>query len=394
MSRVKREDLWFAPSNDGKAHFVGLVLVCVLATQLALPFAGDCQRSRGKNGADLQTEQSSSKLSSARKQKAEETRGGDSQLIASSGHRRHKRRGATEAFDQGKASDSVKAGKGSADGAKTSASKRGKKGGKCQSSIMQQKGSAAGQKFKWPVKEEPGSSNGKSGSQVKEESGSSSNGSAEGIPGSKTSKKESSEKASSDTDRKPAEIEGYEERTKALSKAYALRDLALNEVLNGDYGLAVKHLAQATQFSRDYYYNGSPAEALLYLDLAQAAEKAGQDDLAQRSFAEAANLNPHLFEGHLGLARLHARLNHPTQALEEARKATAQAPSDPRAHLVLSLILERQGQIAEAHAEKAKAQKLLEASSQITVLEKQTELAPQKPPGADQPIDGEPGLVP
>jgi hypothetical protein len=64
-------------------------------------------------------------------------------------------------------------------------------------------------------------------------------------------------------------------------------------------------------------------------------------------------------------------------------------PEDARAHLVLALLLERQGQVAEAKAEKAKARQLAKAAGITTpkeLLESGTPI-----PGMEEPLpDPEP----
>lgn len=154
----------------------------------------------------------------------------------------------------------------------------------------------------------------------------------------------------------------YEAETRLLSKAYQLRDQALNEQMRGDLGDAVKHLSEATEISNEYYQGEpNPAEAQLYFELAVAAEAAGQDDLAGKSFAECIKRNPRAAEPRVRYAALLAKLGNAEQAISEARLAAGADPADPRPHSLLAVLLERKGELEEADAEKARTKDLLSA---------------------------------
>lgn len=154
----------------------------------------------------------------------------------------------------------------------------------------------------------------------------------------------------------------YEAETRLLAKAYQLRDQALNEQMRGDLGDAVKHLSEATEISNEYYQGEpSPAEAQLYFELAVAAESAGQNALADKSFSESIKRNPRAAEPRVRYATLLAKLGNAEQAIAEARLATGADPADPRPHSLLAVLLERKGELEEADAEKARAKALLSA---------------------------------
>lgn len=189
----------------------------------------------------------------------------------------------------------------------------------------------------------------------------------------------------------------YEVETRLLSKAYRLRDQAHNEQMRGDYGDAVKHLGEAAEISGQYY-QGEPAaaEAQLYLELGEAAEAAGQDDLACRSYRDCIARNPTLPAVHVQLAILLAKLGDADNALAEAQKASTVDPYDPRAHHLLSLLLERKGDLTLADAERAKATSLLKAGPKLKpaaplhLPEPAEELQPDSAQDGNEPQGGNP----
>jgi len=146
-----------------------------------------------------------------------------------------------------------------------------------------------------------------------------------------------------------------------LVRAYALRDRALNEKLRGDYGLAVKHLIESTQLTSQYYAKPSPVETLLYMDLGAAAESAGSNEVARQAYLQCVGRSPSSPEVRLRLAQLLARMGQSSDAIAEARKAIELGPADPRAHHLLSLLLERKGETQEANLARERSRALLEA---------------------------------
>ncbi|HEY9869749.1 MAG TPA: tetratricopeptide repeat protein [Candidatus Obscuribacterales bacterium] len=151
------------------------------------------------------------------------------------------------------------------------------------------------------------------------------------------------------------------EKAAAMNRAYSLRDQALNEQLSGDYGLAVRHLLEATQMAAKYYGKPSGAEALLYLDLARVAEQAGQHEVARQAYVQWLERTPSSPEARLRYSALLAKLGLVAEATSQARKAIELDPADPRAHLLLALLLERQGKLEEARAARVSSRALLEA---------------------------------
>jgi Flp pilus assembly protein TadD len=152
----------------------------------------------------------------------------------------------------------------------------------------------------------------------------------------------------------------YEAETRLLAKAYQLRDQALNEQMRGDLGDAVKHLSEATEISNEYYQGEpNPAESQLYFELAVAAEAAGQNILADKSYGESIKRNPKATEPRLRSATLTAKLGNLEKAIAEARLASGADQADPRPHNLLSLLLEHKGDFEEAATERARAKALL-----------------------------------
>ncbi len=133
----------------------------------------------------------------------------------------------------------------------------------------------------------------------------------------------------------------YEVKTRLLQEAYQLQDQAFNDRLAAHMGKAIEKLQKATRLSKQYYGTRSPAESLLYLDLARCAAAAGDKELAYQSFQEAIGCDPGLMEAHLGLCKLLAGSFQKSEALQEARAIVRVNPQDPRATLLLNLLLDK-----------------------------------------------------
>ncbi len=187
----------------------------------------------------------------------------------------------------------------------------------------------------------------------------------------------------------------YEQESRLLGKVYSLRDRALNEEMRGNYGDAVKQLSQAVEISNQYYGGKpSPAESQLYMELGKAAEEAGQDDLAKRSYGESLNRNPNCTDVRVRLAALLAKTGDPVGAAEQARKAVALDPDDPRAHHLLGLLLEKQGDLEAARAEKAKSKALLRAGARHKPARLEPGAEPDKAGDKGEPGEQAPEEIP
>lgn len=151
----------------------------------------------------------------------------------------------------------------------------------------------------------------------------------------------------------------YEKATESLSRAYLLRDMAEAEQLRGDFGDAARHFAEACEITRNFPGPANLAPGHLAFNLARASEAAGKSELARKSYLEALRQTPQSLPVHLSLANLCAKTGKLSEAIACARKAIDCSPSDPRPHLLLGLLLERQGKFVEGKAEQDKAWKLL-----------------------------------
>lgn len=166
----------------------------------------------------------------------------------------------------------------------------------------------------------------------------------------------------------------YVEQTDLLARAYRLRDEALNDEIQANYGLAVKKLMDATQLSAQYYPTGSPAEALLYYELGRVAQQADRKDVAKQAFLQALERKPDLVDARVNLALIYAAEGRHAEALDNVRRAISAEPENSRAHLALSMLLEKQGNAAEAQSEKSESRRLIEPDAQ------------KKPPEVGSPV--------
>jgi len=179
---------------------------------------------------------------------------------------------------------------------------------------------------------------------------------------------------------------GQARNTELLSRIYQLRDRALNAQLRGDFGEASSQLREAVRLSGEYQGERSPTETLLYLDLAGAAEAAGQVLLAGEAYRQCLERNPRSAQIRLKFASLLARTGELAEAEIQARQALVADPRDPSAHLLLALVLERQGKREEAELEKARSRELLTTSgSEKTHPTTAPPQAPSQAPPASEP---------
>ncbi len=149
-----------------------------------------------------------------------------------------------------------------------------------------------------------------------------------------------------------------------MAKIYSLRDRGLNEHLAGNHGWAVRRLLEATQLSSTYHGKPSATETLLFLDLATCAEQAGLSSVALQAYAQWLDRAPRSSEARIRLSGLLARQGQVREATRVARKAIEFDPPSPRAHLLLALLLEHQGELSEARMERESSRALLESRPQ------------------------------
>jgi tetratricopeptide (TPR) repeat protein len=185
-------------------------------------------------------------------------------------------------------------------------------------------------------------------------------------------------------DAKPVVLEPEEKSTPSsgenqrLARAYNLYDSGANLRLLGNYELAVSRLSEARQLfqmsgqeeisadeaSQDappsHNRQAAPMETLASFELAQAAEGARNDALAERSYRACISLNPKFLPAYLKLSCLTARQGKTEEALGIARQALSVSPSDPQIHSIIAQLLSALGQTAEARSEEERAAALLQ----------------------------------
>jgi hypothetical protein len=164
-----------------------------------------------------------------------------------------------------------------------------------------------------------------------------------------------------------------------LARAYNLYDSGANLRLLGNYEQAISRLMEARQlfhmsgqaqvFESENGSDGPPAnrsragapmEALATFELAQAAEAARNDALAERTYRDCISLNPKFLPAYQKLSCITARQGKTEEALGIARQALSLAPSDAQTHSIISHLLSELGQTAEARSEKERAASLLQ----------------------------------
>ena len=84
----------------------------------------------------------------------------------------------------------------------------------------------------------------------------------------------------------------------------------------------------------------------------------GDLEKAATCFRKALEIDPEYFEAWYSLGMACMKLQKYPEAIEAGKKATELKPQDQLAHVSLSIYFQRNGQIAEAEAESAKAKVL------------------------------------
>lgn len=195
-------------------------------------------------------------------------------------------------------------------------------------------------------------------------------------------------------DAKPDVLESEEQaapnsgENERLARAYNLYDAGANLRLLGNYDLAISRLSEARQLfhmswpeksaedqanSDDAppkpYRTAAPMETLASFELAQAAEGARKDALAERAYRDCISLNPKFLPAYLKLSCLTARQGKTEEALGIARQALSLAPSDPQTHSIIAHLLSALGQTTEARSEEERAANLLQINRAARVPE-------------------------
>lgn len=148
-----------------------------------------------------------------------------------------------------------------------------------------------------------------------------------------------------------------------LNRAYSLYDQAITERLSGNAELAASKMDEAYSVYQNYHGSIGSLEPIMLFDLARAAEEAGNFSLAKDSYQKCLRLKPGFCEAGIGLASLLVRRGEHALALVHARKLAETRPNDPRARMLLSVILSKTGFQDDARKEELAARQLLEGGA-------------------------------
>ncbi|MCA9804399.1 MAG: tetratricopeptide repeat protein [Cyanobacteria bacterium HKST-UBA02] len=172
----------------------------------------------------------------------------------------------------------------------------------------------------------------------------------------------------------------------SLDQAYDLYDAGINARLAGQNALAITRLEESwRKFSdnKGYQKSGNPStiESMVHYELGQAAEAQGDFSLARDSYSRCLRIRPGYTPASVKLVNLLARNGKLDLALAKAREAAGASPRDPRAQLLVSLVLDKMGKSDDARQAQGEAEKLLTVEGKVV-------------PGADtqeKPVTVSPG---
>lgn len=159
-----------------------------------------------------------------------------------------------------------------------------------------------------------------------------------------------------------------------LERAYSLYDQAIGKRLSGNAEEALNDMIAAYDVYHDYQAVNGALEPMLLFDLARTAEEAGNLTLARDTYQKCLRLKPGFSEACISLTGLLVREgNHPL-ALVHARKLAETRPNDPRASMLLSMLLKKTGLTEEAKQEESKARRLIDSGSFDREIESKPEV--------------------
>jgi tetratricopeptide (TPR) repeat protein len=120
-----------------------------------------------------------------------------------------------------------------------------------------------------------------------------------------------------------------------LARSYALYDQGINERLRGNFGSSTDKLAESVNLldqARSNQHNGgaSTLEAMIFFELALAAEADGDVILARDSYAHCLRAKPHYVEAYLRIVSLLATQGQLPLAMNWLKEGLKECPHDSR----------------------------------------------------------------
>lgn len=177
------------------------------------------------------------------------------------------------------------------------------------------------------------------------------------------------------------------EKRTDLERSYRAYDRGLTEWLSGNYSDAAKSLNEAYDLYSDFHGSRDVLDSLYLYDLGQAAEAAGDIELAKNSYQRSLRRRPDFSDCCIRLAGILTKKGETALALVYARRLADKNPQDPRAQFLLATMLDKAGFVEEGKTAKENFNLLMKGGVLNTPQSQVT--SPETP---DQPsIPGEPG---
>lgn len=118
----------------------------------------------------------------------------------------------------------------------------------------------------------------------------------------------------------------------------------------GNYSQAAKYLNQSYELYSDFHGSHDVLDSLYLYDLGQAAEAAGDLELAKNSYQRSLRRRPDFSDCCIRLTGLLTKSGQTALALVYARRLADKNPQDPRAQFLLSAMLDKAGFTEEGKA--------------------------------------------
>ncbi|MBA3993358.1 MAG: hypothetical protein C0469_07510 [Cyanobacteria bacterium DS2.3.42] len=133
------------------------------------------------------------------------------------------------------------------------------------------------------------------------------------------------------------------EKRTDLERSYRTYDQGLSALMAGNYADAAKYMNESYEMYSDFHGSHDVLDSLYLYDLGQAAEAAGDINLAKNSYQRSLRRRPDFADCCIRLSGLLIKNGETALALVYARRLADKNPQDPRAQLLLATMLEKAG---------------------------------------------------
>jgi len=167
-----------------------------------------------------------------------------------------------------------------------------------------------------------------------------------------------------------------------MERAYLIYDRGITDWLSGNYSQAAKQISASYEIYNGFHGSRDVLDPIILFDLGQAAEAAGDLNLAKNSYQRCLRRRPDFADACIRLSSILTRNGETALALVYARRLADKKPQDPRAQFLLASILERAGFNDESKIARENYNRIMGGSQVIKPI-------PTTPKETEKDIDSE-----